>query len=77
MDTRLHQKISLRLMTSRYQPVEGAAVVVEGEVPGVPRNQLHFELVNYAYEVLVLKNKFSFFKCSILYTLQKLYINNG
>ena len=49
-------------MTSRYQPVEGAAVVVEGEVPRVPRNQLHFELVNYAYEVLVLKNKFSIFK---------------
>ena len=64
MDTRLHQKISLRLMTSRYQPVEGAAVVVEGEVP-LPRNQLHFELVNYAYEVLVLKNKFSL--SSIIY----------
>ena len=33
-------------MTSRYQPVEGAAVVVEGEVPQKSSSTL---IVNYAY----------------------------
>ena len=70
VDTRLHQKISLRLMTSRYQPVEGAAVVVEGEVH-VPRNQLHFDGKLQYIEVGF---KINFIFLSILYTCRIILI---